>query len=57
MKYFIDNDTWYKGQKLPPIKRKLLIVRPNKDGVTAYCVDKDGDDYTLPLSVIFEEVE
>lgn len=54
MKYFIDEEIYYQGKKQPPRKVDLPIVIPNADGETALCYDKDGADYTLPLTAIKE---
>ena len=55
MKYFIDDNIWYQGKRQPPRKVELPTVIPDPNGITALCYDKDGDDYTLPLSEIFDD--
>ena len=54
MKYFIDEEIYYRGEKQPPRKVYLPVVIPNKDGKTALCYDEDGADYTLSLEQIRE---
>ena len=53
MKYFIDREIWYRGEKQPPRKVELVSVFP-RDEETAYCYDEDGDEYILPLSEIMD---
>lgn len=57
MKYFIDTNIWYHGERQEPRKIELVKVIPDPNGITALCYDKDGDDYTLELSEIFEDAE
>ena len=53
MKYFIDYEVWYQGKKQQPRKVELISVIP-RDKETAFCYDKDGDEYILPLSEIID---
>ena len=55
MKYFIDDNVWFMGEKQPPRKVYLEFVLPQKDGETAICIDRDGDSYTLNLTDIHED--
>lgn len=55
MKYFIDDNIWWAGQKQPPKKVRLVAVIPHNDGLTALCYDSDGDEYTLPLNEIYDD--
>ena len=55
MKYFIDKEIYYQGKKQPPRKVCLPVVIPDPNGRTALCFDNDGDEYTLPLTEIFED--
>ena len=54
MKYFVDNNIWFQGVRQPPRKVELELVFPQKNGKTAACYDKDGDEYILLLSDIFD---
>lgn len=55
MKYFVDNNRWHQGIRQPARKVELVIVSPNKDGLTATCYDKDGDQYQLLLTDIRDD--
>lgn len=57
MKYFIDDNIWYHGEKQPPRKVRLPTVIPDPNGRTALCYDEDENEYTLNLSDIKEEIE
>ena len=55
MKYFIDDNIWFMGEKQPPRKVLLEFVIPNKDGLTATCYDIEGNQYQLLLSNIRDD--
>lgn len=55
MKYFVDKNIWFNGKRQPPRKVELIKVDPNPNVITATCIDKDGDSYTLNLSEIFDD--
>lgn len=53
-KYFIDDEIYYKNEKLPPTKVKLTLIKPIDDNrVMAY--DNDGDGYILNKKEIFDD--
>ena len=55
MYYFWDHNIYYQGKRQPPRQVELVAVYPNRDGITATCYDKDGDEYTLCLTEILKD--
>lgn len=53
-RYFIDTNIWYQGKRQPPRKVELLACYPLNDG-NYYCIDGDGDSYTLTRDQILVE--
>lgn len=55
MKYFIDDNIWYKGKYPVQQKIKLISVSIEPNGKYAICKDAEGDEYRLRLEDIKEE--
>ena len=56
-KYFMNDEVYFQGKKLPPQKTILPIVEESKDGITTLAYDEYGNSYKLKLIEIFEDEE
>lgn len=54
-KYFMNDEVYFQGKKLPPQKTILPIVGESKDGITTLAYDEAGNSYRLKLTEIFED--
>ena len=52
--YFIDDEIYFKGEKQPPRKVKLPMVKKIDDEM-AQCFDEDGNEYMLEVSKIYDD--
>ncbi len=56
IKYFMNDEVYFQGKKLPQQKTILPIVEDREDG-TAFCYDESGNSYILKWSEILEDTK